>query len=144
MRPALRALRRSLSSRVADAERTALAARRLLGRAGVGGIGFAVETCLRECLNNAVRHGNQGRPRRRVQCELAVGWKWIRFCVRDEGAGFPWRERGRRRHAATATSGRGLRIVDLYSRRVRFNRAGNAVTVWFRRPGTRRPLTHED
>jgi serine/threonine-protein kinase RsbW len=131
---ARRTMARCFSSRLDEADRIALDARRLLGASGAGAAAFAVETCLRECLNNAVLHGNGGNPRRRVSCELAIGWKWIRFRVQDQGAGFSRRESRRPQPSTRATSGRGLRILDLYSRRVRFNRAGNAITVWIRRP----------
>jgi len=135
-----RLLARNLPSRIEEADRIALDARRLLGVAGLGAAAFAVETCLRECLNNAVLHGNAGDPRRRIRCELSIGWKWIRFQVQDQGAGFSRRTCGGGQPGNEATSGRGLRILDLYSRRVRFNRAGNAVTVWFRRPPSTAPL----
>jgi serine/threonine-protein kinase RsbW len=127
-------LLRRFPSKLEAADTLAEEIRGLLHQNGLSAAAFGVELALRECLNNAILHGNRRNPARQVECEVTCGWKWIRVRVRDQGPGFDWR---RRRRAApspdTQTSGRGLRILGLYCQRVRFNRRGNEVTLWLRR-----------
>jgi len=93
---------------------------------------FAVELLAREFLTNAMRHGNELDPRKRVYFSLHLGRKWIRMEITDEGKGFH-RQRYPHRPSADNTvtpGGRGLAIGTIYADRLRFNRAGNRVTLW--------------
>lgn len=128
------ALLRRLPSQLEATDALAQEVRGLLHAQGLGATAFGVELALRECLNNAILHGNRRDPARQVECEVACGWKWIRIRVRDEGPGFNWRQQRRAAPARdTATSGRGLSILALYCQRVRYNRRGNEVTLWLHR-----------
>ena len=95
---------------------------------------FRIELVARECLNNAVLHGNRSDPSRKVRFEVVDGRKWLRMAIGDEGNGFAWRQAVRRSvPGVDATGGRGLPISYLYARRVRFNRRGNRIALWFER-----------
>jgi serine/threonine-protein kinase RsbW len=126
--------KRRLPSTLDAADGVAREVRALLAAHGLAGAAFAVELCLRECLNNAVLHGNRGDAARHVDCTVACGPRWIRLAVRDEGPGFDWRATRRRPLSAeTADSGRGLPIFETYCRRIRHNRKGNEITLWLAR-----------
>jgi serine/threonine-protein kinase RsbW len=91
---------------------------------------FCVELLARECLNNAVIHGNRGDAGKLIELSLCVGRKYLRLQVGDEGPGFAWPEMRRKRLDTVAPSGRGLKLYELYARRVQFNRSGNRITLW--------------
>ncbi len=106
-----------------------------LKAAGLGAASFEVELVARECLNNAVIHGSAGDPSKPVTFDLRSGRDWLCGCVTDQGAGFNWRRTGRPRLVhSCATRGRGLFIVASHAYRLRFNRQGNQVTFWLRKP----------
>lgn len=90
---------------------------------------FGVELLLREALTNAVLHAGSDGPGRRVRCEVIVGARRARLEIADGGPGFDWRAALARSPAETATSGRGLRIYEMYADRVSFNEAGNRVVL---------------
>ena len=108
-------------------------ARKLLESQGQSGHAFAVDLLLREFLNNAILHGNCSDARKRVQASVRVGRKWIVLWIADDGPGFDWRMRRRVLPDGAATSGRGLAIGAQYAQQMRFNRAGNQVTLWIRK-----------
>jgi len=91
---------------------------------------FQVELVARECLNNAVLHGNRQDPAKAANLQLSIGRKWIRLSVADEGPGFNWRAKRRAPVSTDASSGRGMAILQLYCHRVAYNSKGNQVTVW--------------
>ena len=91
---------------------------------------FPVEMIARECLNNAILHGNGGQVNRVVNFGMRVGKKQICLRIADQGMGFDWRVHKRSWPQASAASGRGLMIAGAYAERVAFNRRGNQVTVW--------------
>ena len=61
--------------------------RGLLGRRHLERLQFAVEIVARECLNNAILHGNDGLPDKRVSFGMRVGRK--RICLRFADQGRP-------------------------------------------------------
>ena len=121
-------LRRRIRPRNAEADALCLAVREAMGLRQLAPASFPVELLARECLNNAVMHG--GQTSAAIDFSLSVGRKWIRLQVSDGGPGFNWRKRSRKPADAGATSGRGLQICAAYARRIRFNRAGNQITLW--------------
>jgi len=125
-----RSFRQKISSRIAEADSLCLQLRTLLHENHLQCVCFAVELLARECLNNAVLHGNQNNADKSVWFHLRVGRKWIRLQVKDQGAGFAWRKARQRELDTSAPSGRGLRLCMLYAWRVRFNRQGNQITLW--------------
>lgn len=111
--------------------------RALLERHGLRGVAFRVELSARECLNNAVLHGNRHQAAKRVAFELRIGRSWIWMQVTDQGRGFNWRRAMAAGPAdGTATHGRGLAICRHYAQRVAFNRRGNRISLWLKKTTT--------
>jgi len=137
MEAALR-LDRELPSTLSSIEPVCVELKALLEAARLGDRArFAVELLARECLSNAILHGNQGRAGALVALSVRLGPRWVRLRVGDQGPGFDWRRAMRAAAAAIgppeATSGRGLCIAALYANRVQFNRRGSQITLWLRR-----------
>lgn len=130
----LASLKRQMPSRLAAVDQVCGEIREFLRQHGLGTLSFNVELVARECLNNAILHGNHSDERKQAEVNLTLGRKWIRLQVADEGAGFNWRRLKRQGMPEDdATHGRGLPISQLYSGRVKFNRRGNQIAVWFLR-----------
>jgi len=127
-------LHRNLASRLVEVEALCHELRALFTPEPLAASAFAVELLARETLNNAVLHGNAGDEGKRVVFELHCGRKWIRLSVSDQGPGFNWKNRPQALPSDIADGGRGLPILALYAERLQFNRAGNRVTLWLRRP----------
>ncbi len=124
-------LKRQIPSRLSDVDDLCCEIRCALNENGFGCVSFAVELTARECLNNAVLHGNGGDPGKQVFLDLSCTVRGVRVHVTDEGPGFDWRKvlvRGL--PDGTARSGRGLAIVGRYSDRFIFNAKGNRITLW--------------
>jgi serine/threonine-protein kinase RsbW len=98
---------------------------------------FNVELVLRECLNNAILHGNLQDPAKTTTLKMTIGRKWICLRVADEGAGFDWRKLRRNRLTPRDCGGRGLGIILLYSHRVAHNIKGNEIAVWMNKEQTK-------
>jgi len=125
---------REIPSRLAEVDMLIKEIRSCLVDNGLGEVGFPVELAARECLNNAVIHGNRRDARKKVALNLQIRRKWILLRVSDEGSGFNWRKGKRAPPPGDAgISGRGLSIVALYAHRIVFNRRGNQVTLWLKR-----------
>jgi len=121
----------TIPSCVAAIEPVCEQVRSLLARRHLADMEFAVEILARECLNNAILHGNHGMPNARVRFGMRVGRKLICLRVTDQGPGFDWRRAVRHGLPSdTAVEGRGLMVASIYARRIAFNRRGNQVTLW--------------
>lgn len=100
---------------------------------------FAAEIVARECMNNAVFHGNRGQSAQRMSLDVAIGRKWMSLRVTDQGKGFNWRKvMAANIPDHDKVMGRGLPIVRSYSERMAFNNSGNQITVWIKKPSRRR------
>jgi len=127
-------LHREIPSRLAEVDMLCKEIRSLLVDNGLEDLSFPVELAARECLNNAVIHGNRCDASKKVALNLQIGRKWIFLRVSDEGSGFNWRKARRAPLPGDADiSGRGLSIMALYAHRITFNRRGNQVTLWLKR-----------
>jgi len=113
-----------------EADSLCLEIRALLQPRDLDRICFPVELLTRECLANAVTHGNRSDPGKWIVLRLWAGREWIRLQVTDEGPGFAWRKIRQSKLDTAASSGRGLQLYTLYAERVRFNRSGNQITLW--------------
>jgi serine/threonine-protein kinase RsbW len=123
-------LHREVGSNLAEAETICRDIRSLLEDHGlVATVRFSVELAARECLNNAIIHGNRFDAGKRVALDLRIKRKWIYLQIIDEGAGFNWKRRRVAPPDGTALSGRGLSISAAYAHRITFNRRGNQVTL---------------
>ncbi|EFL49498.1 anti-sigma-factor antagonist [Solidesulfovibrio fructosivorans JJ]] len=100
---------------------------------------FDVKLLLREALLNAVVHGSRSDPERHVSLEVRAFEGRLTLVVTDQGPGFDWRAGLASMAPPEATSGRGLTILTLYADDVRYNAAGNAVTLAKAVPGLRGP-----
>ena len=117
-------------SSLGSAEGICLLVRHFLRRSNHAGIAFATELALRECLNNAIHHGNRQESSRRIRLWVTVRREGVSLKVADNGSGFNWRDyKNRPAPPGTAPSGRGLAIIGAYARKVSFNRKGNLITV---------------
>jgi serine/threonine-protein kinase RsbW len=90
---------------------------------------FAAELLMREALNNAVIHGCQGNPGRRIRCFCRINKRRLMIAIHDGGKGFDWRAAAGRRPGSGASSGRGIEILRRYAHRIRYNEQGNRVTI---------------
>ena len=85
---------------------------------------------LREALNNAVLHGNNGNIDCQVEFNLVLNSKTLEISVSDQGPGFDWRKR--LKHQETSpdqTSGRGLILIRSYGYNLSFNDSGNRLKL---------------
>lgn len=122
-----------------SAEGMCLLVRYFLRRSNHARIVFATELALRECLNNAIRHGNRDEDGRRIRLWVTARSEGVSFTVADNGSGFNWKVyKNRPAPSTTAPSGRGLAIIGAYARRVFFNRKGNIITVEIAEKAARR------
>jgi serine/threonine-protein kinase RsbW len=92
---------------------------------------FAIRLALEEALVNAIKHGHQGDPSKEVQLRYYHTPECLLFEIEDEGPGFkterlpdPCSAENRERPC-----GRGLLLMQRYMTWVRFNDAGNRVTM---------------
>jgi serine/threonine-protein kinase RsbW len=106
---------------------------KLLGERGAEFLGFEIGLVTRECLNNAIVHGNGCQADKKVRVEITLSSHDFRLTVTDEGQGFDWR-------TAKLTEmpeewepcGRGLPLIASHAQRVAFNGKGNQITVWMK------------
>lgn len=98
---------------------------------------FGVELVARECLNNALVHGNASDPDKRIEIELQIGPAWIHLRITDQGCGFDWRRVIGEVPDCEATCGRGLSILNLYAARIEYNSVGNRISIWIARQEAR-------
>ena len=104
---------------------------RLIERAEwVPGAEFNVALAIREALGNAVVHGNQENPDKKVhiRCRCESG-KELSIVVTDEGKGFDFLKiLGNGLTSDTAGAhGRGIQLMRAYMDNVRFERGGSEV-----------------
>ncbi len=107
----------------------------LLEKRHLESLRFQIELVARECLNNAILHGNRAQANRVVNFGMRVGKKLICLRIADQGVGFDWRARQRSWPMNSVASGRGLMLARAYAARIAFNRRGNQVTVWIKTVG---------
>ncbi len=98
---------------------------------------FAVHLSLEEALVNAIKHGHKGDPSKEVQLRCHFTSDYFLAEVEDQGPGFrpeevpdPFAPENQERPC-----GRGLLLMRNFMTWVRFNEAGNRVTLCRRRLG---------
>ncbi|MEQ9459839.1 MAG: ATP-binding protein [Phycisphaeraceae bacterium] len=92
---------------------------------------FALKLCLDESVTNAIRHGNDSDPTRKVTISYTIDDQKIQITVCDEGQGFnpgavpdPTLAENLER-----PSGRGVMLMAAYMTSVAYNDCGNSVTL---------------
>jgi anti-sigma regulatory factor (Ser/Thr protein kinase) len=121
-------IRRNVPASLASVDGISREMRRRLAGTCSGADLFASELLVREALTNAVVHGCGLDRGQQVGVSIRVRSNRVVVSVRDEGAGFNWRNGMTHSAGDDDTSGRGLSIYRAYADRVRFNRSGNEVT----------------
>ena len=105
----------------------------------VPGKEFDIELALREALENAVVHGNQEDPGRkvRVRCRCQPS-KEISIVVTDQGKGFDFEKivANGITSGPAAEHGRGIQLMKAYMDDVDFERGGSEVHLRKRSPNT--------
>ena len=98
---------------------------------------FAARLALEEAVANAVKHGHQGDPAKRVRVGYRVRADRVLVEVEDQGAGFDPRRVAdpRDRENLDKPCGRGLLLMRSYTTWLRFNARGNRVTLCRARSG---------
>ncbi len=94
-----------------------------------GADAFSIRLIVREALTNAVFHGNRNDPAKEVFFTLEAEPHLLRIQVEDQGQGFNWRDKVLAPLEPTAKRGRGLTILQTFSRSARYNEKGNVLTV---------------
>jgi serine/threonine-protein kinase RsbW len=125
-----------IPSRLDAVDAVCVELRRFMNVNGLAAQSFSMELIARECLNNAILHGNKRQEEKTARLSLRVGRRWLRLEVSDEGAGFNWRRARKTSAAPSATHGRGIAIGHQYANRVSFNRLGNRITLWLENCGS--------
>jgi serine/threonine-protein kinase RsbW len=92
---------------------------------------FAIKLALEEALTNAIRHGNQLDPKKKVHVRATVTPQKAEIIIEDEGVGF------RRAHVPDPTleenlercSGRGILLIESYMNEVKWSRGGRRLRM---------------
>jgi serine/threonine-protein kinase RsbW len=96
----------------------------------VAGKEFDVELALREALGNAVVHGNEEDPEKKVhvRCRCGPG-KEMSIIVTDQGKGFDFAEfvGNDLTSGPAAAHGHGIQLIKAYMDEVHFERGGSEV-----------------
>lgn len=118
-----------MSAELANIDLASEETKKLLQLHSLDGCAFAVLLVMREALSNAVIHGSRVNADKTVDYALELRDATITLRVRDEGEGFPWRDRGSRTPEPDSTSGRGMLIMRQYFDEVAYNERGNAIVL---------------
>ena len=121
---------REIRSDFAEADSLCLEIRSHLAEGGQAAVSFPVELVARECIENAILHGNHRDASKKVSLSLHIGRKYIHLQIMDEGKGFNWRKANKASlPEVTAVNGRGLAISSLYAERITYNARGNQIRL---------------
>lgn len=90
---------------------------------------FAVELALVEAITNAIEHGNQLDPSKRVFVTSTVDISSVTISIRDEGEGFQERNipDPREEDRLECPAGRGVLLIHGFMTRVWYNDKGNEL-----------------
>ena len=94
---------------------------------------MSVAVALDECLSNAINHGNGSKTELLVNIKFRISPEKIEIVIRDQGCGFDWKKNQRLSGTADFTgyevNGRGLFMIQNIMSSIKFNGAGNEVTI---------------
>lgn len=96
--------------------------------AGASGL-FGLLTAVREALLNAACHGCGLDPGLTVECVLGRDGRDAVITVRDPGAGFDRASCPGQIPPCRETSGRGRKMMDIFSKSLTYNEQGNELTL---------------
>ncbi len=105
-----------------------MAERFMLEECGEGDY-FHFQLGMREALSNAMLHGCEGKPERKVFCELELTGSHLGVTVRDPGTGFDWKSLAGRDAPPESERGRGLSIIRRCFETVVFSEKGSEINL---------------
>ncbi|MGA2585135.1 MAG: ATP-binding protein [Tepidisphaeraceae bacterium] len=92
---------------------------------------FAIKLALDEALRNAIKHGNQHDPSKKIRIEATISRETTVIVIEDEGSGFaralvpdPTLEENLEK-----SSGRGIHLIEAYMNEVRWSRGGRRLRM---------------
>ena len=96
---------------------------------------FGIRLAVEEALVNAIKHGNQMDPSRKVRVAFHVSQEKFEVMIADEGAGFDFSKVPDPTDPTNIEklSGRGLFLIRTFMDNVSHNRVGNEITLIKRR-----------
>lgn len=91
----------------------------------------ALPTVLSEAVTNAMIHGNNGDPKKKVFAEARITPEKVVFKVVDEGKGFDYRKvpDPTKLENLSKANGRGLYLVRQFMDKVSFRRSGSEIIM---------------
>jgi len=132
--PAGHGLSQSFSATTENVEGFIAGIHGFLAERNLCGLSFDMELLAREALVNAVQHGSGSDPAKNVHAALRFEDGALVLTVRDEGAGWDWRQMPVAPPDPARESGRGLFIIRKYADDFSYNDPGNALTIIKRAP----------
>ncbi len=121
-------IRISFSATLENVDRVAERIKEFIKKAGIKEE-FNMILCTREALINAVTHGSRKDNRKTVTLRLQLSDRNLVLEVEDEGNGFDWRNRLKKKLPTNEESGRGLAIMKNYFSTVEYNEDGNRLRL---------------
>lgn len=90
---------------------------------------FGIHMALEEAMVNAVRHGNQDDPSKKVTIEYLVNSEVFDITITDQGSGFSPEQvpDPREKENLCKMSGRGILLIKAYMDVVEYNKNGNKI-----------------
>lgn len=95
---------------------------------------WKIQTCFYESLLNAVVHGNKYNTQKKVYIEFRIVKGLIVIRIRDEGIGFNYNHVPDPLNPENILKdfGRGITVLKTLTDKVKFNKSGNEVTMFFK------------
>lgn len=89
---------------------------------------FTINLVIREGLSNAIRHGNENDPQKKVRFLLVINSDTsIQIEIEDQGNGFDWKKQQAQALPEDEDHGRGIIIMDTYFTHYSYNEKGNIL-----------------
>lgn len=92
---------------------------------------FTLSIALTEAITNAIVHGNEKDPAKRVFAQALIEPERVVLQITDEGRGFDYQKLAdpTKKENLLKQSGRGIFFVRYFMDEVRFNQVGNEITM---------------
>jgi len=92
---------------------------------------FTLSVALTEAITNAIIHGNEKDPAKRVFAEVLIEPERVVLQIADEGIGFDYQKLAdpTKKENLHKQSGRGIFFVRYFMDEVKFNQVGNEITM---------------
>lgn len=107
---------------------------------------FGIHLALEEAFTNAIKHGNQSNPDKKIDVEFLITPEKLDISITDEGQGFYPDDvpDPRCNHNLYKSSGRGVLLIKAYMDIVEYNDRGNCVHMVKYRQGSKEPAGPEN